>query len=140
MSQRTRQSYSPEFKAEAVKLVIEQEQSVASVSRNLKISIKTLTNWVTLARSGQIVGTSDHDPRISALEAENKRLKEKITKLELKTQIDEHYHEGTSKNDKEYIAKMESTIKSQKSIIHSLSIQVQELQKEFGKVANVNSQ
>jgi hypothetical protein len=74
------------------------------------------------------------------LEAENKRLKEKITKLELKIQIDEHYQEGTSKNDKEYIAKMESTIKSQKSIIHSLSIQVQELQKEFGKVANVNSQ
>ena len=56
ISQRTRQSYSDEFKAEAVKLVLEQEQSIASVSRNLKISIKTLTNWVTLARSSQMNG------------------------------------------------------------------------------------
>ena len=87
MSQRTRQSYSPEFKAEAVKLVIEQEQSVASVSRNLKISIKTLTNWVTLARSGQIVGISDHDPRISALEAENKRLKKALAVAEMEREI-----------------------------------------------------
>ncbi len=34
----TRQSYSPEFQAEAIKLVLEQQQSIASVSRNLKIS------------------------------------------------------------------------------------------------------
>ena len=73
------------------------------------------------------------------LEVENKRLKEKIAKLELKIQLDGIYSEGTSKNDKEYIAKMQSIIDSQKSIIHSLNIQIQELQKEFGKTLNVNS-
>jgi len=87
MSQRTRQSYSDEFKAEAVKLVLEQEQSVASVSRNLKISIKTLTNWITLARSNQIKGTSDHNPRISALESENKRLKKALAIAEMEREI-----------------------------------------------------
>lgn len=87
MSQKTRQSYSSEFKAEAVKLVLEQEQSVASVSRNLKISIKTLTNWVTLARSGQMAGTVDHDPRINALEAENKRLRKALAVAEMEREI-----------------------------------------------------
>ena len=87
MNQRTRQSYSDEFKAEAVKLVLEQNQSIASVSRNLKVSIKTLTNWVTLARSGRIKETSSHNPQVSALEAEVKRLRKALAVAEMEREI-----------------------------------------------------
>jgi len=36
-----RRRYSPEFKAEVVKLVLEQAQTIRDVSHNLKISIQT---------------------------------------------------------------------------------------------------
>lgn len=44
--------------------MLDQEQSVASVSRNLKTSIRTLNYSFNFADFRQIVGTADHDPRI----------------------------------------------------------------------------
>lgn len=41
-----RRSYSPEFKAEAVKLVIETSRPIALVARELGIVEQTLGNWV----------------------------------------------------------------------------------------------
>jgi transposase len=42
---RTRRTYTPEFKAEAVKLVTEQGYSVAEAARSLGISDNLLRNW-----------------------------------------------------------------------------------------------
>ena len=42
---RTRRTYTPEFKAEAVKLVTEQGYSVAEAARSLGISENLLRNW-----------------------------------------------------------------------------------------------
>lgn len=81
-----RQRYSPEFKAEAVKLVLEQEQTISDVSRNLKISIKTLSNWVTFARSGKLA-TIPSNPSTFALEAEVKRLKKALAVAEMEREI-----------------------------------------------------
>ena len=66
-------------------------------------------------------------------------LKEKVEKLELKIQLDAPYYEGIEKNDKTYISKLQSIVNSQKDIIHSLTIQNNELRRDIGKLANVNS-
>lgn len=45
MSQK-RRSFTPEFKEEAAKMVVETTRSVASVARELKLNPQTLRNWV----------------------------------------------------------------------------------------------
>ena len=42
---RTRRTYTPEFKAEAVKLVTEQGYSVAEAARSLSICENLIRNW-----------------------------------------------------------------------------------------------
>jgi transposase len=42
---RTRRTYTPEFKAEAVKLVTEQGYSVAAAARSLGINQNLIRNW-----------------------------------------------------------------------------------------------
>ena len=46
MSQRSRREYSPEYRDEAVKLVIETSRPTAEVARELGINEGTLGNWV----------------------------------------------------------------------------------------------
>ena len=43
---RRKQSYSPEFRAEAVRQVIEASRPIAAVARDLGIVEQTLGNWV----------------------------------------------------------------------------------------------
>lgn len=87
MSKLNRQNYTLEFKAEAVKLVIEQGQSISGVSRNLKISVQTLNNWVAKARHGTLVGAINHSPETITLEAEVKRLKKALAVAEMEREI-----------------------------------------------------
>jgi transposase len=42
---RSRRSFSPEFKQEAVRLLIEEGQSLSSVSRDLELDPKMLRRW-----------------------------------------------------------------------------------------------
>src|SRR5947207_2025682 len=42
---RTRRTYTPEFKAEAVKLITEQSYSIAEAARSLGLSENLLRNW-----------------------------------------------------------------------------------------------
>lgn len=79
--------YSPEFKAEAVKLVLEQNQSMSQVSRDLKIALQTLSTWVARARKGKLAGTATHSPELAALEAENKRLRKALAVAEMEREI-----------------------------------------------------
>jgi transposase len=46
VSQRSRREYSPEYRDEAVKLVIETSRPTAEVARELGINEGTLGNWV----------------------------------------------------------------------------------------------
>jgi transposase len=45
-TRRSKQSYSPEFRAEAVREVIEGSRPIAAVARDLGIIEQTLGNWV----------------------------------------------------------------------------------------------
>jgi transposase len=50
MLPRSRKSYSPEFREEAVKLVIETSRPIAQVAKELGIHEATLGNWVNAYR------------------------------------------------------------------------------------------
>ena len=77
-------SYSAEYKADAVALVIDDDRSVADVARSLGIAGQTLWRWVDQARKdrGDRPGlTTDDLKRVSELERENRRLKDECELL-----------------------------------------------------------
>ncbi len=48
---RKRRSFSPEFKAEAVRLVLNEEKPIAEVARDLDLVASALSQWVERARA-----------------------------------------------------------------------------------------
>jgi transposase len=77
---RTRRTYTPEFKAEAVKLVTEQGYSVAEAARSLGIRENMLRNWKrSLQDRGEHAFPGKGNPpaveqELARLRADNKRL------------------------------------------------------------------
>lgn len=76
---RSRRSFSPEFKAEAVKLVVEESRSVAEVARSISVNEQSLRNWITSFRREH---HGDETPlsvserkRLRELERENRELR-----------------------------------------------------------------
>ena len=78
---RTRRTYTPEFKAEAVKLVTEQGYSVAEAARSLGLSDNLIRNWKqTLQDQGEHAfpgqgKLSPFEEELRRLRAENQRLR-----------------------------------------------------------------
>jgi transposase len=76
-----RRKFSPEFKDEAVKMVIESSRAIAEVAREIQVNEGTLGNWVNKYR----VEHADEDPplsvsdraRLRELERENRELRMK---------------------------------------------------------------
>ena len=77
---RTRRTYTPEFKAQAVQLVTEQGYSVAEAARSLGISENLIRNWKqALQDQGDQAfpgqgHLSPQEQELARLRAENKRL------------------------------------------------------------------
>jgi len=76
---RTNKSFSPEFKEEAVKLVIETSRPVARVAKELGINEGTLGNWVSAYRRDHAGEepplTVSERARLRELERETRELK-----------------------------------------------------------------
>lgn len=70
--------YSDEFKADAIRLVMESGRSAASVARDLGINPQTLRNWIMESQNRQKPDKS----RIMELEAELKAEKRRNADLE----------------------------------------------------------
>jgi transposase-like protein len=76
-----RRKFGPEFKNEAVKMVIESSRAIAEVAREIQVNDGTLGNWVNKYR----VEHADEEPplsmsdraRLRELERENRELKMK---------------------------------------------------------------
>ena len=76
-----RRKFSPEFKDEAVKMVIESPRAIAEVAREIQVNEGTLGNWVNKYR----VEHADDEPplsvsdraRLRELERENRELRMK---------------------------------------------------------------
>jgi transposase-like protein len=74
-----RRKFSPQFKAEAVQLVIETGKPIAEVARDLGVNDGTLGNWVKAWRDANPEPVAELSPveraRMSELEEENRRLR-----------------------------------------------------------------
>ena len=74
-----RRRFSPQFKAEAVQMVIETGKPIAEVARDLGINDGTLGNWVNAWRKGHPEPDQPLSPveraRVQELEEENRRLR-----------------------------------------------------------------
>ena len=82
----TRRLYTQEFKKTAVSLVLEQGYTYAQAAGLLNISPSTLSNWVMAARANRPLndsrpGVDSQHIQLSALEAENKRLRKEVRLL-----------------------------------------------------------
>src|SRR5699024_1166337 len=74
-----RRTYTPEFKADAVQLVVQHERPIAQVARELEVNESSLGYWVKTYRQQHPdpAAPLPVDPaRIARLEAENRRLAE----------------------------------------------------------------
>lgn len=74
-----RRRFSPQFKAEAVQMVIETGKSIAEVARDLGVNDGTLGNWVNAYRRENPEPEQSLSPmeraRVKELEEENRRLR-----------------------------------------------------------------
>lgn len=83
---KTRKTYPVEFRAEAVKLALEQGLSLEEAARRLGIPKGTLANWVVAAKSGD-VKAAPGARSVSALEAENARLRKELAEARLERDV-----------------------------------------------------
>ena len=87
MEQLPRQIYTKEYREQAVKLVIEQKQTIPAAARNLSMSAKTLANWVFRARHGKLAGLGENRQPVTDLEAEVSRLKRELAEARMERDI-----------------------------------------------------
>ncbi|HGJ9107932.1 TPA: IS3 family transposase, partial [Pseudomonas aeruginosa] len=81
-----KQDYSPEFRAEAVKLVLDQGLSQGEAARRLSMPKGTLANWVAAIR-GKAPGTPAGSQTVAELEQENARLRKELAEARLERDI-----------------------------------------------------
>ena len=79
--------YTKEFKEQAAKLVVESGQGLTETARRLSISVKTLANWVALARQGDGASASDKRRPVTELEAEVSRLKRALAEMKMERDL-----------------------------------------------------
>jgi len=79
-----RRKFTPEFKAEAVKMVIETSRPVAEVAREIGVNEGTLGNWVNKYR----VEHADEEPPLTVSERTRLReLEREVRELRMKTEF-----------------------------------------------------
>jgi transposase len=79
-----RRSFTPEYKEEAAKLVIETSRPIAECARDIAVNEQTLRNWVNAYRKAH----AGEEPPLSVSErAELRELKEEVRELRLKSEF-----------------------------------------------------
>jgi transposase len=83
---RTRKTYAPEFKLQAVKMILEQKFSVAEVARRLGVGENVLHTWkkAVLADGAKAFPGSGH---LTPQEEEIRKLKAEVKRLEAERDI-----------------------------------------------------
>lgn len=79
-----RRSFTPEYKEEAAKMVIETSRPIAESAREIGINEQTLRNWVNAYRKDH----AGEEPPLSVSErAELRELKDEVRELRLKSEF-----------------------------------------------------
>jgi len=81
------QTYTAEFRAEAVKLVLEQGLTQPDAAQRLGIPKGSLSNWVVAARRAGGLPVAAGTPTIVELQAENARLRKELARAEMEREI-----------------------------------------------------
>jgi transposase len=71
----TNNRYDEEFKAHAVKMVVEKGRSVSTVAKELGVSPPAIRRWVKLSTQGE----DSTAKRLAELERENRKLKKELS-------------------------------------------------------------
>ena len=88
MSKRVTQSYAPEFRTEAIKLVLEQGLLVVEAAARLSMNQGTLAYWVTQARkAGNTSPANAGAPSASDLMAEVRQLRKELAEARMERDI-----------------------------------------------------
>ncbi len=80
------QDYTPEFRAEAVKLVLNQGLSLAEAAKRLSIPKATLRNWVASAKGASAV-VAPGARSVAELEAEVRQLRKELVEARMERDI-----------------------------------------------------
>jgi len=80
---RTRRSFSPEFKRDAVALVLDEGRTIADVARSLGIGETNLGNWVREAR----IDRGERDGLTTSEKAELAELRREVTRLRMERDL-----------------------------------------------------
>lgn len=81
---KSRRSFTPEYKDEAAKVVVELSRSVASVARELGVSEQNLRNWVNVYRRTH----ADDEPELTVSErARLRELEKEVRELRLEKEF-----------------------------------------------------
>jgi transposase len=88
MEKLPRQSYTTEFRQQAVEMVTREDLSIAEASRRLSLSPKTLTNWVRRAKHRDSPAAAPALRReVTDVEAELSRLRRENAELRMERDI-----------------------------------------------------
>ena len=82
MAKRKRTKYTDEFKAQAVKLVVEEGYSISQAARNLDINTNMLTRW-----KHELTGNTAQRKQTADEKEEIRRLQEEVRQLKLEREI-----------------------------------------------------
>ena len=80
-------TYSIEFKAEAVKKIVDNNGNISATAKQLGIAMQTLSNWHNKANQGKLLATEQYDLELMAAMQEIKQLKRQLKVAEEEREI-----------------------------------------------------
>ena len=87
MAKLPRQTFTVEFREQAVKLISEEKLTIPEAARRLGMSVKTLGNWVHKSRAGALSTVGESRKPVTDQEAENARLRREVAELRLERDL-----------------------------------------------------
>jgi transposase len=88
MSKRAKAIYTVEYRAQVVKLVLEQGMGLKEAADRLGMPLPTLSSWVTAAKAGQLSGIdSQRHAAVTNQDAEIKRLQKELALVQMERDI-----------------------------------------------------
>lgn len=79
--------YTKEFRDQAVKMVVTDGLSASEAARRLSISMKTLANWLRLARSGKLAQVGQNQAPLNEMEMELSRMKRELAEVKMERDL-----------------------------------------------------
>lgn len=79
--------YTKEFRDQAVKMVLADGLTASEAARRLSISMKTLANWIRLARSGKLSQVGQNQAPLTEVEIELSRMKRELAEVKMERDL-----------------------------------------------------